>query len=832
MRGMPWLERRMQDLRYAIRGLKNRPLFAVAVVLTLALGIGANAAMFSIVDRLLFRPPPMLHDASLVHRIYTTHSFRGKEYTNGGMPYARFVDLTRDTRSFTRTAEFTTRKMAIGIGEGAHEMTVAAVSADFFRFFDAPPTAGRYFTAAEDRPPNGTPVAVLSYGLWQTRYGGRPDVVGETLQIGAEKYTIAGITPQGFVGIWPETPPAAFIPITTYGGVLGTIFGFGSREWWSAYGLTFASMLAERKPGVSLTAADADLTQAYRRSYQAAIAAGQTSTPLTLAKPRAMAGSVLSDRGPNASSLSKVALWIGGVAIIVWLIACANVANLLLARSLQRRREVAVRLALGVSRGRLAAQLLTESLVLGLLGGAVGLVVAQWGGTVLRSAFLSKTAHATVITDPRSLVYAGIAAVVAGLLTGVAPLIQTRHADLTRDLREGVREGTYQRSRLRAGLLVTQAALCAVLLVGAGLFVRSLRHVRAVPLGFDASHVAEVDLNMRGVELDSARTVALLDQLRTAAAAVPGVSHVSRQLTTPFWSEWNVDLHVAGIDSVSRLGSFDLNAVSPDYFATMGTRLLEGRGIGSQDVAGAPRAMVVSQAMAKKLWPGRDALGQCVRVGADTMPCTYVVGVAENIKSDNLNDDPGLFYYLPAAQFHPNQGGLFLRARGDAATVKEAVRKALQARMPGAAYVTVTPLSDIIGQRTQSWRLGATMFVIFGLLALLLAAIGLYSVIAFNVGQRLHELGVRVALGATMRDIVGHVMTGGLKLATAGIVLGAGIALALGRWVEPLLFDESPHDPAVFVLVAGVLLAVAALACFLPARRAARVDPVRALRTE
>ena len=239
---------------------------------------------------------------------------------------------------------------------------------------------------------------------------------------------------------------------------------------------------------------------------------------------------------------------------------------------------------------------------------------------------------------------------------------------------------------------------------------------------------------------------------------------------------WSQELHVAGIDSVNTLGQFDLNAVSPEYFRTMGTRILEGRGIGPQDVAAAPRAMVVSQAMARKLWPGEDALGHCVRVGADTTPCTYVVGVAENIKNDQLGNDPGLFYYLSGAQFHPDQGGLFLRVRGDAGAMTETIRKALQQLMPGVSYVTVRPMKDIIAEQTQPWRLGATMFVIFGLLALALAAIG--------------------------------------------------------RWVEPLLFEESAHDPAVIVLVAAVLLAVAALASFLPARRAARVDPIRALKTE
>ena len=590
--------------------------------------------------------------------------------------------------------------------------------------------------------------------------------------------------------------------------------------------------MVQRKPGVSLARANADLTQAFVTSYAAAAAANTHRPTLALARPHARAASVLSDRGPHESSLAKVATWIGGVALIVWLIACANVANLLLARALQRRREIAVRLALGVSRLRLAAQLLTESVVLAVLGGVLGLVIAQWGGAVLRSAFLSATSTATVITDSRTLVYAGAAALIAGLLTGLAPLVQARHVNLNRDLREGVREGTYQRSRLRAGLLVFQGTLSVVLLVGAGLFVRSLRHVRAVPLGFEPQHVALIETNMRGVTLDSAKSVALIEQLQEAAAAIPGVTSAARQLTMPFWSMWSLELHIAGIDSVNNLGQFDLNAVSPEYFQTMGTRILEGRGIGPQDVAGAPGAMVVSQAMARKLWPGEDAVGRCVRVGADTVPCTYVVGIAENIKNDRLGDDPGLFYYLSAAQFRPNQGGLFLRVQGDPEAMQQTIRNALQRIMPGASYVTVTPIGHIIGGETQPWRLGATMFVIFGLLALALAAIGLYSVIAFNVSQRLHELGVRIALGATMREIVSHVVTGGVKLAAGGIVLGVAIALGVGRWVQPLLFEESARDPAVIGFVAAVLLAVAALASFIPARRAARIDPIRALKAE
>jgi predicted permease len=371
-----------------------------------------------------------------------------------------------------------------------------------------------------------------------------------------------------------------------------------------------------------------------------------------------------------------------------------------------------------------------------------------------------------------------------------------------------------------------------VLLVGAGLFVRSLRQVKNMPLGYDPSHVIAVDASMRGVKLDSAQNIALRQRMLEAAAHLPGVTDATRQLTMPFWSQWDMSLTVAGIDSVDKLGQFDLNAVSPDYFKTMGTRIIAGRGITDADRDGAPRAMVVSQSMANTLWPGRNAIGQCVKVGADTLPCTYVVGIAENIKERQLDNDPGLYYYLSIAQYHPDMGGLFVRTLGSPEQTKETIRRQVQTVMPGASYVTVTPLTQVLGSETQSWRLGATMFVVFGILALVLAAIGLYSVIAYNVAQRTHELGVRAALGAGMRDLARLVVREALQLTVAGVAIGAGIALFVARWVEPLLFHESPRDPWVFAGVATVLLAVAALASFLPARRAARADPMQALRSD
>ncbi len=832
-RAWSWLERLAGDLRYALRGLRLRPGFTLAVAATLALGIGANAAMFGVVDRLLFRAPPLMKAPARAHRLYFVERFRGEEFANDVVPYARYVEITRAARTLERTALFAEPTLGVGVGGETRELRVGVVSATFFGFFDAPPALGRYFTGGEDVPPRGAPVAVLGWGAWQTRYGGRRDVLGQAVRIGATTYTIVGIAPKGFVGLWPEAPPAAFVPASSYGAEAGSANPFlRGKAWWRVYSWTWASMIAERKPGVSLAAIDADLTRAFLKSHRAQQLTSSLLPPPAESKPRAIAASILSERGPNESSEAKVATWVSGVALIVWLIACTNVANLLLARALRRRREIAVRLALGVSRARLAAQLLTESLLLALLGGIAGVAVAQWGGALLRARFPSAETTATVLGDPRTILFAGAATLLAGLLAGLAPLGQTRRVDLNRDLRGGAREGRMHRSRVGAVLLVLQATLSVVLLVGAGLFVRSLLRVRDVPLGYDPAHVAEVDLNMRGVELDSARAVALRQRLLAAAQALPGVTHASLQLTAPFWRNWSVDLKVVGIDSVSRLGDFYLNAVSPDYFATMGTRILRGRGISDADRAGAPLAMVVSRAMARKLWPSRDPLGECVRVGADTAPCTYVVGVAENIKNSSLEDDPTLFYYLAAAQFHPERAGLFVRMSGDASQSRESLRRALQPLMPSASYVNVTPLAEIVASRTRSWELGATMFVLFGLLALVLAAAGLYAVIAYDVTQRTHELGVRVALGARSSQLVAMVVGDGARVAVAGIALGLAISLAAAGRVEPLLFQESARDPVVYAGVALVLLAAAALACALPARRAAGVEPARTLRED
>ena len=819
------------DIRYAGRRMRAAPGFTLAIVLTLALGIGANATMFGVVDRLLFRPPPLLKDPETAHRIYVVNTNRGTEYINPVGRYVGFENLKRWTTSFSAMAGHTRRQLAIGTGENAREMDVGVVSHSFFDFFDAPPALGRYFTAREDTTPTGAPVAVLSYAMWQTEYGGRRDVLGSAVQIGSVVYTVIGVTPRGFVALYPDRSPAAYIPITSYGAFQNNCRG-RDRAWYATYSCGWMSVIARRKPGVAIEQANADLTQAQQRSYAEWRVESPQADPPELARPRAIAANILPQRGPLASQEAQVSTWLAGVSLIVLLIACANVANLLLARAIRRRREIAVRLALGVSRARLLGQLFTESVVLAALAGGAGLLVAQWGGALLRNAFLEPSEAPWGVRDMRTVLFTLGAALFVGLVTGLAPAAQSRDVDLVRDLRAGAREGMGRRSKTRTTLLVMQAALSVILLVGAGLFVRSLYKAQAVRLGYDVDPVLVVFLNMRGATLDSAQDVALRERLREAAAAVPGVVSATRQTAVPLWSNSSTGLWVTGIDTVERLGRFNYTAVSPDYFATMGTRVLRGRPITDEDQRESPRVAVVSQNMARVLWPGRDAIGQCMRVGDETLPCATIVGIAENITEESFTGDSMFYYYMPITQMRPRAGGLFVRVSGDAADYQATVRRALQREMPGAAYVTVTPFDNIVSPVLRSLTMGATMFVAFGGLALLIAAIGLYSVIAYAVAQRTHELGVRLALGARGMDLGRLVVGDAVRMAGMGVGLGVMGALWASRWLEPLLYEVSARDASVYALVAATLLVVSVAASWIPARRAARTDPNVALKAE
>ena len=822
-----WLEAFSQDARYALRGLRAHPVFTAGVALTLALGVGANAAMFGITDRLLFRAPAFLRDEARTHRVYETWKGESEQRTTRNMQFARYLDFLTWTHDFSVIAAFQTRQLAVGDGVATREVPVTAASASYFDFFDAPPALGRYYTAQEDRVPTGTPVVVLGYEYWQSQYGGRADVLGRTLHVSKTLIaTIIGVTPEGFHGMADQGVPAMYLPISA--------FAFDQRgaSYPENYNWSWLEVIALRKPEVTRAQAEADFTAAFQRSWTAMTDIYPNWPSVQAARPRVILGPVQFNRGPLAGRDARVVTWVLGVALIVLLVSCANVANLLLSRAVSRRREMVLRLALGVSRGRLIRQLLTESFVLTALGGIAGVLVAQFGGRFLGALFLEPGVALDVVTDTRTLIVAALAMLAATLLTGVAPAVNALRSDLALALSSGARDTGGGRSSLRTLLLLFQATLSVVLLVGAGLFIRSLSNVRAMRLGYDVDPILIVSEQSRGVKMTNQQLVLFEQQLAHTAAAIPGVEGATPAPTIPFWSNEGRALFVQGIDSVDKLGNFILQAASPDYFRIMGTRVPRGRIFDAGDRATSPPVAIVSEGMAKLLWPGRDAIGQCFRIGRDTMPCTRVVGVAEDMKARAVSDSREYTYYVPLSQYPLPTYQLIVRVRGDAADFAEVVRRRLQAQMPGDSYVQTMPFRRVVDPNLRAWQFGATMFTAFGGLALLLAAVGMYSVIAYGVVQRRQEIGVRIALGARRADIIGMVVGNGLRVVIVGTIAGAGIARLAGRWVAELLFQESPNDPVVYGAVACALVVVALVATALPAMRAARLDPNAALRAE
>ena len=830
-RGVTLIEHVGQDVKYALRGIRARPAFTAVVIATLGLGVGVNAAMFGVVDRVLFRAPKYLIDPGSVNRVYYTFTnAQGDRPFERSLEYKRYQDFARTSRTIAQAAAFGYRRMAVGDGEAAQARVVAIASATYFDFFSARPVLGRFYTAEEDTLPAGAGVTVIGYGYWQAEYAGSRDVLGKSIRLGTRLYTIIGVAPPGFEGASDGRAPIAFMPLTTHAASVAPGF-------YRDYGWSWLDVIVRRKPGVTTAEATADLTNSYRLSWENERLTGGGVVPADVARPEVKAGPLQLARGPMAGPEARVLALIGVVALIVLLIACANVANLLLARALRRRRELAVRRAIGGTRARLVQQLLTEMAVLAALGTLAGLLGAQLAAGTFQRMLVETTDDWPVVGDMRTIVFAVTLTAATAILAGILPALDAGRGDLAGSLKAGTREDGYRQSRSRSILLVTQTALSVVLLVGAGLFVRSLQAVRSLRLGYDVDRIDYVEGSMRGVKLPRERQLALANDLLQTARTAPGVENATLVVSVPFYSTEGRSLFVAGIDSVRKLGRFALQAGSPGYFATMGTRILRGRGFSEEDRAGAPRIAVVSEAMAKVLWPNQDAVGKCFRISNDTMPCTTVVGIAEDIKVRALrSSEADLMYYLPMAQymtsFDPPMLAMFVRVHGRPEELTGALRGRLQPLMPSPAVLRTLPLQEIIDPETRAWTSGATMFLAFGALALALAGVGLYAVIAFSVAQRNREIGVRIALGAESADVMRLVVGEGVRITVVGVVVGLALAAGGAGRIGALLFRESPRDPAVYFTVVGTLLVVGTLASAIPAARAARVDPNVALRDE
>jgi predicted permease len=826
--GLMWLETLGQDARYVLRSLRHSPGFVTMVVLTLGLGIGANAAMFGIVDRLLLRGPEHVVEPGRVVRVYmTTRSAEGRERTESAAGYVLYASLRDHARAFERVAAYAERNAITRRGVDASELRVAQVTWDFFPLLGVRPSLGRFFGPDEDRPPQGENVVVLDRGYWQRTFGADSGVLGRTLDIDGLPYTIIGVAPNGFTGAELERRDA-WVPMSVRAWQ-------PTPDWPTTWNASWLEIIGRLKPGVTPRQAGVDATVAHRRAY-----AGDPD--YSVARAKLSVAPLRYTREGKESTEVAISRWLVGVAVVVLLVACANAGNLALARVLRRRREVAVHLALGISRGRLVRLLLAESVLLSLAGGAAGLLLTLVGGRFIRDVLLPDVLWTGSPVDVRVLAATAVAALTTGILVGLIPALQGSRPDLTAALKAGGREGGVQRSHLRTALTVTQAAFSVVLLVGAGLFVRSLSNIRAMRIGIEPDRVLVVharwpsDAGLRPEEAErlGARRKAFYERALERFRQLPGIEHASVTVGSPFGSSYIVGLAVAGRDSLPRLpgGGPWVSAVTSDYFRTVGTRVLRGRVFTPADGPTSARVAVVNETMARTLWPDGSAIGRCLLL--NNAPCSRVVGVVEDARRRQLiREEPAMQYYIPFGQ----EGGLggttlLVRPAGDAAKVIGTVRRELQRLESGVRYVDVQTLRDVIDPQVRPWRLGATMFTAFGALALLVAAIGLYSLIAYLVAQRTHELGVRIALGARAPDIARLVMSRGIAPAMAGLVLGVALALALGRFVEPLLFQTSPRDLGVFVVVTATLLAFAVLASLIPTWRATRVDPLTALRVE
>jgi predicted permease len=809
------------DLSYAARGLKRSPGFTAAVVVTLALGIGVNATMFGIVDRLLLSEPAQVRDADQVRRLYAhMHFFRGGPLVHqGALGYLDFTDW-QEAESFSAVGAYWPNDVTLGRGADADRLKWGLASASFFGTLGLEPALGRFFDESEDQT-GAAGVTVLSYGLWQRRFGGDAAVLGRTLDIGRGTYTVIGVAPRGFTGLDMEGIDL-WVPLHAY-----TIEAETDR-WKRTRNYYWIKVVARLADGVSVAAAESEATHLHRNGRREQIDQGHYDEDV-----RVVVAPLVEARGPNASEESKVSVLLAGVSLIVLLIACANVANLLLARSLRRRKEIAVRLALGISRGRLTGLLLTESTVLAAVGAVAALLVASWGGDFIRYTLLPDVAWTEPPVGYRVLVFTALLALVAGIVSGIVPALQAGRFDLTNDLKDSARAGTVRRSRSRVALLVVQGALSVVLLVGAGLFVRSLQHLKGLDLGLDPGPVVyamlELEPRERTTEEENRIYERSLERLRT----LPSVEHASTSGGLPFWGGSIEEIFVAGFDSVpAPPPGPHMEGVTPGYFETLGIAMRRGRDFDEQDAVGAPPVAIVNEMMARALW-GDEPLDQCFHIATRDAPCTRVVGVVEDSHRMYLTETRKWVFYLPAPPYpQAVPSAILLRARGDAQRLAPTVQRELLSGDPDIRYAVVRPLQENIDPQLRSFQLGATMFGLFGFLALIVAAFGLYSVLAFNVAQRTHEIGVRSALGATRGRIVAQVLRESVGLAAIGIALGLVIAIAAAGTLAPLLYEVPPRDPLVLVVVTVTLLLAAAAAGLVPASRAARIDPNAALRVE
>ncbi|HZI41544.1 MAG TPA: ABC transporter permease [Gemmatimonadaceae bacterium] len=816
-----------QDFAYAMRSLARQRGFAASVIVVLALGIGANATMFGVIDQLLLRPPALVADPARVITADFVRTFEGSPIHQETLSYPQYLDLAGAQEAFTTVAAFTATDLSLGQGAEATVVHGVRVSASYFTLLGVHPRVGRLFLPDDDGAPVAPNVAVVSYGFWQRQFGGNAKAIGSALPFGHTKYVVVGVAPPHFIGL-SSSPVDVWIPITS-GETPARVARWSHRR--DDYWIRVAARL---RPGISPQRATAVVSSVLKANMQRD---GYPKQRMIAQQPRFELVSILPRQARANDADAKVALLLGAVSLLVLTLACANVANLQLARGFRRRRELAVRSALGAGVGRLVQQLLCEGVLLAALGGAAALAVILGGASVMRSMVFPSLGWQDVpAINGHVLGYAASAAILCGFLAGLVPAAQAGRSRLTNALKEGTREGRIHQSKARLTLLILQAALSVVMLVGAGLFVSSLRHVQALPIGMQLDRVLTAELNLSGSSYTRPQTEALYQRLEQAALALRGVESAAITTSLPFWSSWGTSVSVPGRDSLPRVrdGGPYFNGVTPGYLRTMGMRLLRGRDFNLADQNQMRRVVIVNETFARLVWPNEDAIGHCVRIGGDTVPCAQIIGVVANPRRQEIIEDMSLQLFVPLVQAPSwvETRTLIIRPVGDPQRELEPIRRSLQRSIPDLPYLNTTWMEDLVSPQTRSWRMGASVFVAFGALALILAMIGLYGMLSYDVAQRTHELGVRVALGARRGDLAGLIVGAGARIVALGAAIGLAIVLLAGRFVQPLLFETSPREPTILGGAIAVMLLVTVAATLLPTRRALSVDPIIALRTD
>jgi predicted permease len=815
------MEKLLKDLRYAFRSLVKRPGFTIVAILTLALGIGINTTVFSLANSVFLRQLPVASPQNLVW------IFSNRDNPNS---YPDYLEYQQQTELFDGVMAYDWIGLNLGSNGQSERVEGTVVSGNYFDVLGIKAELGRTFLPDEDKTPGASPVAVISHNLWQRRFNSDATVVGKSMVLNGVQFTIVGVAPHDFVGTEEAFPRQIWIPLMMQASVRpGPANTFNNRN------VRNLNVMARLKHGVTLRQAQAGmnvvasrLAQNYpesNREFQIALYTAGNGRPAF----RAM--------------LKPITQILLGVVGLILLITCANVANLLLARAARRRKEVAIRLTLGATRTRLIRQLLTESIVLAVAGGLAGLILNFWLVNLLTALkpAVPLPVNVEFHTDWRVLTFTLLLSVLAGIIFGLVPALQASKHDLVPALKDHSQQlGDRRRMfSLRNALVIGQVALSIVVLIGAGLFLRSLNHARAINPGFDAEHILTLSFNTAAQKYDATKAEQFYQQLSNRVQALPGVQSVSLAQSAPlsyFYSPaFSSPVFVEGHEPPQGedppfAGN---NAIGPNYFRTLGVPLLSGREFTDGDRKGAPAVAIVNESLVRELFLNTNPIGQRLHVLLRGQPSSWeVIGVVKDSKYRSLGEDAMPYIFLPYLQNPQPAMALHVQTSGNPRDLAAAVRREVQALDPNLPAFNVMSLADNIDISLFPSRFGAVLLGVFGFLALLIASIGIYGVMSYGVSERTHEMGIRMALGARGRDVMRLVISQGMWLALIGVAIGAGLALAVTRVVKSYLYDVSVTDPLTFIGIALLLIGVALLACYVPASRATKVDPLEALRYE